>query len=549
MNAVVRALASFAMLLSSVAAYAAEVAVTRPTDLRVDRYTDAASLKSLAAGTSVELLKTEAGWVQVRVGTQTGWIRATGLTGDAASVSALARIENGRSAFGNIVVAAGIRGMPKASKHALIVGVDGVALPDGRSPFWPGVAYDIESARMIARRLDVPNDNVDVVQGSDANRDGILAAIDRLDERLQAGDQVLVYFTGPGTATSDGGTCEAAWMARDGATLSAATLVARMKPALTAAGKVFVIADVGYPVDASDAARKAIALSAKRGCGAPDAELPLVAAITAIGVEPRNIAVLQSAPGPNQGIEQPRSGGRFTQALVDCFLGDAVDADRSASISIGELAGCANAAHAPAAVTGNAAYSPIFGVVADGAVAATSPRATIDAVYAQRDARLVVSLVATPPTLQIGHDDLGLVLTSSRAGFVYLVLLGSDGKSFYLLFPNDLDRDNHIAAGESLRLPRPNWRVQGQGPPGRDTVLALVAESARDLTPFAANKEGPFSVALTDAQGRAQLQWLLGRSGQADAERCVEAGKRRNLAAVGACSDAFGAAIVDVIER
>ena len=54
---------------------------------------------------------------------------------------------------------------------------------------------------------------------------------------------------------------------------------------------------------------------------------------------------------------------------------------------------------------------------------------------------------------------------------------------------------------------------------------------------------------LTDLNGRVQLQWLLGRSAEADAQRCVDAGRRRNLQVVKVCSDAFGAARVDVIER
>jgi len=35
----------------------------------------------------------------------------------------------------------------------------------------------------------------------------------------------------------------------------------------------------------------------------------------------------------------------------------------------------------------------------------------------------------------------------------------------------------------------------------------------------------------------------------ADAQNCVAAGSRRNLAAVKMCSDAFGAARLDVVER
>jgi Domain of unknown function (DUF4384)/Caspase domain len=551
-------------------ALAVDTIVTRPTDLRADRYVDAPSLRPIASGTHVELLKTEAGWVQIRIDAQTGWVRATGLGGEAASVSALARLETGRSASGNIVVAAGIRRIPKASKHALIIGVDTVTFDATSSARWPGIGDDIESARLIADRIGVPSDNVEVVRGAQTTAALIGQALDRLNERVQPGDQVLVYFSGPGAQTLDEGRCASAWVGLDGATMSATALARRLQPALSTADKVLVISDAGYAATVSAAStRKSIALPVKRACGAADANVQfgLVDAAVALGISSQNLVHLQSSPGIDQGVQQANAGGLMTQALVDCFLGDAADLDQSASISIGELTTCANRHGRTTArtrpsifvtVSGNAAYSPIIGVMPAPASSSTaassppvgngSPRAAIDDVYAQRDGRIDVTLTATPNSLQIGRDFIDLKLTSTRAGFVYLVLLGSDGKSFYLLFPNDLDRDNRIATGETVRLPRPSWRVQPQGPPGHDTILAIVAESERDLTSFAGHKEGPFSTALTDPEGRAQLQWLLGRSSQADAEQCVEAGKRRNLSAIKVCSDAFGAALVDVIE-
>ena len=57
------------------------------------------------------------------------------------------------------------------------------------------------------------------------------------------------------------------------------------------------------------------------------------------------------------------------------------------------------------------------------------------------------------------------------------------------------------------------------------------------------------AAAAVAAAGRAQLQWLLGRSSEADTERCLAAGSKRNLAVIKVCSDAFGAARVDVMER
>ena len=36
--------------------------------------------------------------------------------------------------------------------------------------------------------------------------------------------------------------------------------------------------------------------------------------------------------------------------------------------------------------------------------------------------------------------------------------------SFYLLYPNGLDKDNRIKARTPLKLPRPSWQLTAQGP-------------------------------------------------------------------------------------
>ena len=550
-----KGLVTICMLVATGVAAADDTTARGPLDLRADRYIDAAIVARIAEGARIEPLKSEAGWVQVRADGRTGWVRATGLRGDGATVASLARLDSGRSASGNLVVAAGIRRIPRSSRHALIIGVDAAAAGDGAPRRWPGVVDDLRSARLIAERIGVAPDDVIERPPSRATLADVLAALDEANERVRPGDQLLVYFSGPGTQVLEDGACVAGVddARRRGAHRRGAGHApeARVGPRRQGAVRV----RRGLP-DERDEGRR-VPQGGARGVLSErrPSRLPIVERAQAAGVPAQNVVALQSAPGVDQGLDLPRSGGVFTQALADCFLGDAVDLDRSTSISIAEVATCANGRGRGTlvAVAGQAAWSPIVGVASTSAVAApngtTSPRAAIDDVHAQRDGRIDVTLTATPSTLRIGRDFLDLTLTSTRAGFVYLVLLGSDGKSFYLLFPNDLDRDNRIAAGETLRLPRPSWRVQGQGPAGRDTVLAIVAESERDLAQFAANKEGPFGTALTDRDGRAQLQWLLGRSGHAASSDCVDGGQRRNLAAVPVCSDAFGAALVEIVEQ
>jgi hypothetical protein len=589
--------AALVQILTLAPAVAADAIVTRAADLRADRYVDAATIRRVDEGARVDILHIEAGWVQIRIDGATGWVRATSLSGEGAVAAPLSRLESGRAASNNIVVAAGIRRISKASRLALIVGVEVAASPGATPGLWVGVADDVESARLVALAMGVPVDNVEIVQGKDATLRGIQDAIDRLVQRTQAGDQVLVYFSGPGAlvrAEAPADTCSGAWVTADGKSLPARQLAVRLGPLFDKAGKVLVLSDVAYvaagaPMRTAEGfTRKLLPSATSPGCAAPPGNptMPLVDAAYQAGAPLSNLVQVQSAAGPLQGLDQARAGGLFTQLWVDCLLGDATDSDGSGAVSVAETAACVNrhtvalgtvavAAQGDvlATVSGNAGFSPVptapivsaaAGVPAPSAGMPTradavssakgggsggqSPRTALDDVMAQRDGHIRIELTAAPATLQVGKDFLDLRLTSSRDGYVYLIMLGSDEKSFYLLFPNALDRDNHVAAGETLQLPRAQWRVQAQGPPGRDIVVAVVAESERDLTSLA-GKAGPFSTLLTVPEGRARLQWLLGRSSIAEADSCRLAGSKRNLAVLKSCSDAFGAARVEVVEQ
>lgn len=165
--------------------------------------------------------------------------------------------------------------------------------------------------------------------------------------------------------------------------------------------------------------------------------------------------------------------------------------------------------------------------------------------FDQRDAKRRVQVVASKDKLKIGQDALDFSVQSDRGGYVYVALAGSDNKSVYLLFPNDLDQNNKIEAGQQLLLPRPNWRVKAGGPAGTDSLLVMVADGPRDLAPLAASKAGAFVSSLNDAQGRAKLGALMSSSRAVTSQSCANAGARKNNPV---CSDAYGAAMVSVEE-
>lgn len=142
--------------------------------------------------------------------------------------------------------------------------------------------------------------------------------------------------------------------------------------------------------------------------------------------------------------------------------------------------------------------------------------ATLRDIEQQRNPKRVLKVSLSKSALKVGKDELDLQITSSHAGYVYLVMLGSDTKSFYILFPNGLDGNNRIDAGKTLRLPKPDWAVKASGPAGTDQLLVMVSDSPRkldSLTIAEPTAAVPFTYALNTLSGRSALIDFLTGSG------------------------------------
>ena len=165
--------------------------------------------------------------------------------------------------------------------------------------------------------------------------------------------------------------------------------------------------------------------------------------------------------------------------------------------------------------------------------------------YDQRNAKRKVRVTLTKDQLVIGKDVLEFSVQSDRAGYVYAALAGSDGKALYMLFPNDLDQNNRIEAGQTFKLPQGNWRIKSSGPVGTNHLLVMVADAPRDLQALSAKKEGPFMTSLNDAGGRAQLGALLTSSKAITTAVCQNTVSAKNNPL---CSDAYGASLLSIKE-
>ena len=130
----------------------------------------------------------------------------------------------------------------------------------------------------------------------------------------------------------------------------------------------------------------------------------------------------------------------------------------------------------------------------------------MDATLRQSAADRRVSLKLSTETIRIG-ETLGAEVRSEQAGYVYLFQLSSDGRELNLVFPNSLDGANYMAAGQSMALPRPSWRLRAQGPVGVGYLMAVTTQEQQDLMALLAKlKEGQIALKGPYAAAMAPLR-------------------------------------------
>jgi uncharacterized protein YgiM (DUF1202 family) len=108
------------LLLAAQSVWAAETGTALKAEtLRAKPFADAKAVASLAAGARVSILKKDGGWLQVKSGKSTGWVRMLSIRkGDAAKpaasgkdVSGLLGLASGRAGTGKVVSTTGVRGL------------------------------------------------------------------------------------------------------------------------------------------------------------------------------------------------------------------------------------------------------------------------------------------------------------------------------------------------------------------------------------------------------------------------------------------------------
>ncbi|HMV65127.1 MAG TPA: caspase family protein [Rhodocyclaceae bacterium] len=487
---------------------------------------------------------------------------------------------------------------PSPHVHALILTIG--AYRNGIPPL-TGVARDADNAREIARRMGVPPAHITVLRDAELTLDGLRRAFDQLDGRVRDGDEVFVYYSGHGGRQKvvEAGVerCAESLITVDGYGFTDAELETRLKALSTRAGKMVVFLDACHSGGVTTRATRVDPpflpkyWQGKAGggdaCARPVNVLTrdIVLATATPGSGGANYAYIAAARDNEISLDQPGKGGLATQAWLACLAGQARDTDGSGGLSAEEIRVCAQQ-HIDAklknaegflphhvAITGNRdmvlAYDTKAGAAALPAVlpspSATasptpaaptapvavppavptalplkaSPLATLHDLYANRDDRRLVQLATATPRVRIGRDEVRFTLSSREGGYVYLLMVGSNGEAFDLLFPNALDRDNRLRPGETLTLPRRSWQIGAGGPAGTDTLLALVTDSPRDFRGLGLKPVGPFS-AIEPTRAR-DIQLVT-------AHATPPADCPRDLAAQPACSASYGAALLRIEE-
>lgn len=104
-------------MLTMQAAFATETGTAiKAETMRTEPFGDAKSLGTLAAGEKVSILKKDGGWLKVKSGKRSGWVRLLSIRKGAApkasgSSSGLLGLASGRAGTGKVVATTGVRGL------------------------------------------------------------------------------------------------------------------------------------------------------------------------------------------------------------------------------------------------------------------------------------------------------------------------------------------------------------------------------------------------------------------------------------------------------
>jgi hypothetical protein len=155
----------------------------------------------------------------------------------------------------------------------------------------------------------------------------------------------------------------------------------------------------------------------------------------------------------------------------------------------------------------------------------------------------MVAVQVEQPKVIIGRDKLSFSVRASHPGYLYVQMVGTDRNNFWMLFPNAVDKHNHVEAGQTITLPRPKWKMGVEGPAGVDQFVAIVSDAPRDFGGAGLVGGDPFSEFPIARAGQMQRAYGGATPLFAGAPVCADAG-----AAAAPCSTTYGASMFSIEE-
>ena len=420
-----------------------------------------------------------------------------------------------------------------AENHALIMWIGDYGNPRSNLP---GIDLDAANARKIAAAMGVPDGNMTEISNAALTGENMFKGLMGLQKRINEGDKVFIYYSGHGGQIAGRDTtarCTEGLVARDGLFLDS-----DLQQVLTAlgnkAGQVVMMNDSCFSGGAATRglkpaepglapkflppdAKTNTAVTSGYSCGDPTNTTKMARGLGAMAKDARGPQVLYIAASNDTQVSFATAKGSLaTLAWAACINAAGADADRSGRINGEELAACAQGlidrrgtkqtitlqgnpklplsfvqtasaeaapAPAPAPAPSPAATPAPAPAPAPATAAAAAPVNAAQALHDLRhaaDRSYQVGLTLARASLRIGKDLLDFSVATNKEGYVYLLQVGSDGKTFNLLFPNKVDDNNFLPAG-THRFPRETWRVRAGGPAGTSYLLAIVSPVKKDL--------------------------------------------------------------------
>lgn len=403
-----------------------------------------------------------------------------------------------------------------AADHALIMGIGVYQSPNANLP---GIDKDVQIARRIAQGIGVPAHNIRELSDGQVTRDGVNAALRQMESTLQPGDRVFIYYSGHGAQERGGGgeKCTEGMFVHDMKMYPDRELEASLGRIAGKAAQLIMFNDSCFSGGAASKSAgtraiagavpkffsKAVADRPDYTCGQAVNMKSMVRNLVVSATERGNNFVYVAAAADDEVAMATPNGSAATVAWESCLRNPGADRNGSGALDAAELQACAQRevermGHRQTLTSVGNQQLPIT-------FAAASPPPVTPTEAAQRSAATLEDIrqAASPAVrvelqsrrqLVINQDTLDLTVRTNRSGYLYVLHVGSDGRTFNLLFPNDVDQNNYVQSGQPLQLPRPHWRVRAGGPVGESHMLAIVSDSKRDFLSLG-RKEGPFKSA------------------------------------------------------